>query len=153
MLKFLGLLLCFSQAYAMDIYPLKFGIGTESCHPNSDGLTECHGISPMSKLVNIPLNEAADGGAFYGYYTQTGKFEKIGFKASITIFHSEADGYDDMLKINLQTWSLANPEIKTETSSEVFADKPENLNRMNFIAPRIGPEEDYSNVILGIERF
>ena len=154
MVKFFGLVFFLSvQCFALDSYPLKFGIGTESCHPNSDGLTECHGLSPMTKPIQIQLTEAADGGAFYGYHTQSGKFENIGFQATVTIVHYEGQGFDDIVKISLQTWSLANPEKKTEASSEVFTRSPENLNRMNIIATPIGTEEDYSTIILGIERF
>ena len=154
MSKILGVILFLSvQCFAMDTYPLKFGIGTESCHPNSDGLKECRGLSPMTKPIQIQLMEAADGGAFYGYHTVNGKFEKLGFQASVTIVHFEGQGFDDMIKLNLKTWSLANPEVQHESSMEVFADKPENLNRMNIIGSPIGSEEDFSNIILGIERF
>jgi hypothetical protein len=66
------------------------------------------------------------------------------------VVHFEGPGMDDMLKVKLQTWSLDNPNLKTETTSEVFTDKPENLNRMNIIATPIGSEEDYSTVILGL---
>jgi hypothetical protein len=106
MLKFLSLLLILSsQAYAIDIYPLQFGMGAESCHPNSDGLTECRGFSPKTQRIEIQLTEAPDGGSFYGYHTQSGTFEKIGFRASVTVVHfewciSKAQAWMICLKLN-----------------------------------------------------
>jgi hypothetical protein len=140
-----------AQSFASNIYSLQFGMGAESCHPNNDGLTECRGFSPQSKPISIELIETADGGTFYGYHTQVGTFEKIGFRASLTVIRFEGKNIDDMLKIRLQTWKLENPEQKTETNSEVFTKNAEDLNRMNIIATSIGTEEDYSTVILGID--
>ncbi len=152
MKSFLILILLSFSAHARLTYPLQFGIGIEACHPNKDGLTECYGASPRTSEIEVMLDLAADGNAAYGYHVQTGTFEKIGYSVSVKITNFPNIKTDDMLTLNVTTWSLANADEKKVVELEIFTADPNELNRLNLPGKAIGTEENYSNVILSVRK-
>lgn len=152
-MKILLILLFVSfSAHAIDLYPLQFGIGTDSCHPNTDGLKHCEGFSPDTKEIIVPMETEPEQTAAYGYYEKSGTFEKIGFEVSVRIVNFPNQQIDDMLTLKVVTWDLATPTQKHEVTVESFTRGPENLSRLNLQGYAIGAEEDYSNIILSMRK-
>lgn len=140
------------KVYALDNYQLRFGIGTDACHPNIDGLKQCEGYSPSTTEINIPLITEPENTAAYGQYVKSGQFEKMGFEVSVKVTHFPQLKIDDMLTLKVETWSLQNPSEKREIIVESFTRGPENLSRLNIPGQLIGTDEDYSNIILSIRK-
>jgi len=140
------------SAQARMNYPLQFGIGIEACHPNKDGLTECYGASPRTSNIDIALDLAADRTVAYGYHVQRGTFEKIGYAVSVKVTNFPDKKIDDMLTLNVTTWSLATPNDKKQVELEIFTADPSDLNRLNLPGKAIGSEDDYSNIILSVRK-
>jgi hypothetical protein len=141
-----------NNLYALDSFQLKFGIGTDACHPNIDGLKQCESYSPNTEEINIPLNLEPENTAAYGQYVKTGHFEKIGYEVSVKVTHFPYLKIDDMLTLKVETWPLQNPADKREILVESFTRGPENLSRLNIPGQIIGTEEDYSNIILSVRK-
>lgn len=137
---------------AFESYPLQFGIGTDSCHPNKDGLKECVSYSPSTVEILVPLEIVPDGNMVSGFHSKSGVFEKIGYSVAVKITTFPGLNIDDMLTLNVTTWDLAKPEVKREVSVEVFTLGPKNLGRVNLPGLAIGSEDDYSNIILSIRK-
>lgn len=146
------LLLLSSFAQALTSYPLQFGTGTESCHPNKEGLTVCETISPRVSPVVVNLEPVPENTVSYGFHVQHGTFEKIGFEVSVLIAHYAESHSDDMLTLKVITWDLSAPYKRHEVTSEIFADNPKNLNRVNLVGRSIGTENDFSNIILSVQK-
>jgi hypothetical protein len=138
------------SAHALDSYPIEVGIGSEYCAPNQDGQKVCEGISPLHKRFEVPMITSADQPVSYGNQTISGTFRDLGFDVVITITHFENLKADDILALALTTWNLHTPQNKFKVETEIFANSPQNLNRMNLIGHPIGNEDFYTNVILGI---
>lgn len=149
---FLLILFCSWAAQARLTYPLQFGLGTDACHPNEDALKVCYGSSPQTSEVEIPLDLAADGAVAYGYYAQTGSYEKMGYAVSVKIVNFPNLQVDDMLTLKVTTWSLAKPDEKQDVELEVFTTTPQDLIRLNLPGKAIGTEDNYSNIILSVRK-
>ena len=140
------------SAHAIESYPLQFGIGTDRCYPNEYGLTQCKSYSPKVKEISVPLKIEPEQTAAYGFYSNSGTFEKIGFEVSVKIVNFPNLNIDDMLILKVVTWKLTTPDEKHEVVVESFTRGPENLNRLNLPGFAIGSEENYSNVILSVRK-
>lgn len=149
-----GIIFCFvlmqSWAMALTTYPLQIGLGSDSCRPNNEGLPVCVGSSPKYREISIPLELLPEGTAAYGFYSHRGQYLDIGYEALVKVYHIDDQKSDDYLTLKLTTWSLNSPHQKYEVITEVFANHPKNLNRVNLQGHAIGNEEFYTNVILGI---
>lgn len=131
-------------------YPIQIGIGGDTCYLNDQGLKVCAGFSPRAEEVNIEMISDSEALASYGYFTKSGTYQKIGFQVSVKVIHYDQDFHDDFITLSVVTWALNNPSEKHTVESEVFASKPNLLNRTNLIGHAIGTEDDYANIILGI---
>ena len=152
-MKLFGLALFFSAStHALTSFPLQFGLGYEFCHPNKDGLTECAGASPTTKELKLELEVAPESEVSYGFHSQSGTFQKLGYEASVKVEHFEREKIDDMITVKLITWDLQKPDVRYETTTEIFARGPENLNRVNVIGHAIGTDEDYTNLIASVRK-